>query len=78
MITGFFIGLTISEQYDYNALSEDRTPDRYTTEEWKNRSKFRNFVCARCGLIFLVLWFIFLITLFYCWTDVDIEQNLDE
>jgi hypothetical protein len=73
LITGFLIGLTLTEQYDYNALSAGRTPDRYTRQEWEDRSKFRNFVCARCGLIFLILWFVALIVLFYTYTDVDVE-----
>lgn len=69
------MGLAITEQYDYNALSENRYPDRYTTEEWKDRSCFRNFACARCGLVLLLIWFIILITLFYTWTDVEVEQG---
>jgi len=72
-ITGVFVGFTITEQYDYNALEAGRTPDRYLEEEWKDRSKFRNVVCNRCGLVFLIAWFILLLTLFYVWTDVDVE-----
>ena len=75
LITGFLIGFTLTEQYDYEALSEGRTPDRYTRVEWEDRSKFRNFVCARCGLVFLIIWFVTLITLFYTWTDVEVEQG---
>ena len=52
------IGFTLSEQYDYRALSAGRTPDRYTRREWNDRSAFRNFVCARCGLVFLIIWFL--------------------
>lgn len=74
-ITGVLMGLAITEQYDYNALSENRSPDRYTDEEWKDRSWCRNCFCARCGLVLLLVWFIILITLFYAWTDVDIEQQ---
>ena len=74
LITGVLAGFTISEQLDYNALSAGRTPDRYPEEDWKSRGKFRNFMCNRCGLVFLLIWFIILITLFYTWTDVDIEQ----
>mgnify|MGYP002633512626 CR=1 FL=1 len=75
LITGILCGLTITEQYDYNATSAGRSPDRYTEEDWKDRSCFRNVLCNRCGLIFLILWFILLFVLFYTWTDVDIEQN---
>ena len=76
-ITGILIGFTLSEQYDYNAVSTDppRTPDRYTDEEWKGPCcfKFRYYLCARCGLIFLIIWFVLLICLFYLYTDVDVE-----
>lgn len=79
MVTGFLIGLAITEQFDYNALSAEtpRTPDRYTRTEWEERSCFRNFVCARCGLIFTILWFIFLFLMFFLYTNVDVEQNND-
>ena len=75
LITGIFVGLTLSEQYDYNALSADpeRIPDRYTEEEWKDRSKCRNCFCARLGLVLLISWFTFLFCLFYLYTDVEVE-----
>jgi len=79
LVTGFLIGLTLTEQYDYNALNAEpvRSPDRYTEREWKDRSCFRNFICARCGLIFLILWIIFLFLMFFLYTNVDVEQNTD-
>jgi hypothetical protein len=75
LVTGVLIGFTLSEQYDYRALSAGRTPDRYTRREWNDRSAFRNFVCARCGLVFLIIWFLTLILVFYFVTDVNVEQG---
>lgn len=75
LITGALIGFTLSEQYDYNALEAGRSPDRYFVREWKERSGFRNFICARCGLVFLIIWFVTLILIFYLYTDVDVEQE---
>jgi len=76
-ITGILVGFTFTEQYDYNATSADpaRTPDRFTDEDFKNQSCCRRYACARCGLVFLILWFILLITLFFAWTDVNVEQS---
>ena len=31
-ITGILIGLTFTEQYDYNAIKANRVPDRFTPE----------------------------------------------
>ena len=36
LITGFFIGFLITEQYDYEAEKKNRTPDRFLDEEYKN------------------------------------------
>ena len=38
LITGIIAGFAISEQFDAEARSKGRTPDRFTEEEYKSRS----------------------------------------
>lgn len=74
MITGGIVGFAISEQYDADAIEAERTPDRFTDEEYKARSGCCAF-CSRCGLVTLIVWFLTLFIWFYC---LDAESIADD
>ena len=74
MITGGIVGFAISEQYDADAIAAERTPDRFTDEEYKARSGCCSF-CSRCGLVTLIVWFLTLFIWFYC---LDAESIPDD
>jgi membrane associated rhomboid family serine protease len=44
LITGIFAGLAITEFQDNSAINKDRTPDRFTEEQYNRRSK----CCKQC------------------------------
>jgi len=49
-ITGIFAGIAITEYHDAVARSNNRTPDRFTEDEYKRRSSCcKTFVCERAG-----------------------------
>ena len=80
LITGIFAGFAIAEWFDAEARSKDRTPDRFTEEEYENKYG----CCIFCdkiflGTIFLFLWLGGLLVLFYTVVDVNVEQgNIDD
>lgn len=76
LITGILVGMTLAEQYDREARSGDRVPDRFTPQQYSRRERFCNyFFCNYLGHLLLGLYFIAGFTVFYMYTDVDIEQD---
>mmetsp|Transcript_14800 Transcript_14800/g.25173 ORF Transcript_14800/g.25173 Transcript_14800/m.25173 type:complete len:227 (-) Transcript_14800:75-755(-) len=79
-ITGILAGFTITDWFDLEARGKGRTPDRFTDEEYENKSCCcRSWCWSFCGLISLVVWLGGLLIIFYVYVDVDIEQgNIDD
>ena len=74
-ITGFFAGIAITEDLDADARNKERTPDRFTDEEYEKRSGCcKTFICERAGQMLLSAWLLSLILWFYIGIDVD---NMD-
>ena len=69
LITGFFVGLAISELYDIDARSKERLPDRLTPIEYERQSSccifFRYF-----GITTTIIWFLALFIVFFI-IDLD-------
>jgi len=73
-ITGILAGFAICEWLDGNARSAERIPDRFTEEEYENKSYCcKCCVLIRCGTIWLFIWLITLLVLFYTVVDVNVE-----
>jgi len=74
LITGIISGFAISEQYDADARDKDRAPDRFTEEQYRNRSGCCSFFNRFCQIL-LLLWFVGLFTYFYAIMDLDFEDE---
>ena len=79
-ITGFFASIAITEDLDADAYNKERNPDRFTEEEYKNRSGCcKTWVIRRTGQILLTAWLLGLTLYFYIAVDVDNmnQESLD-
>ena len=76
-ITGVFVGIALTEKFDYDARDAGRTPDRFTDEEYQEMSSCRkNCLYNWCGCVLLWLWIVTLLVVFYAFTDTDnLEQG---
>lgn len=71
-ITGIFVGISLTEKFDYDARDAGRTPDRFTDEDYDEQSSCRKSCPYNwCGCTLLVLWFLTLLIVFYVFTDTD-------
>jgi len=77
LITGIIAGFSLSEQYDADARSKERTPDRFTEEEYASKSACCCFFRRFCqGL--LLLWFVGLFVYFYAFMPIDYEEDPED
>lgn len=74
LITGIITGFAISECYDGEARGKERAPDRYTEEQYKNKSSCCCFFYRFCQVLF-VLWFLGLFIYFYVFMPIDFEEE---
>jgi len=71
-ITGFFFAFCVAENLDADARKANRTPDRFSDEEYEKQMKCRKtWVCQYLGYFFLSAWILTLIVYFYAFVDVD-------
>ena len=71
-ITGLLCSIAIQEDLDADARNKERTPDRFTDEEYEEKSSCcKTIVCERVGQFFLIAWITTLILYFYICVDVD-------
>ena len=74
LVTGILVGLSFAEWYDFTARRKKRIPDRFTENEWVFRDKYcNNFACNYIFTFLLISYFIAGLTLFYVWTDVNVQ-----
>jgi len=79
LISGILIGLSLTEDYDGDARNAERTPDRFTEREYKEKSACcKSCCCNWCGRIFLIIWFVCLFTYFYLIMDISFEDDTDD
>jgi len=77
-ITGIFAGIAISEDLDADARNKNRTPDRFTEEEYKSRwSCCKVFFWERFGQALLTIWILTLLVYFYAFVDIDAYHFAD-
>ena len=80
LITGIFAGIAITEFQDHTARKNDRIPDRFTEEQYKERSSCRNsWFCNFIGVQLLILWLLSLLVIFFVFIDTDDlrQEDLD-
>ena len=74
LVTGIIAGFAISEALDARDRYRDKTPQRFTEQEYENRPACcKTFCCNFLCWWFLAAWFITLFVLFYTVVDVDVE-----
>ena len=73
LVTGILAGLAICEFMDQSAKNNERTPSRFTEEEYKQRGCGNGFLCSWCGTFSLVTWLVTLLGVFYLYVDVNQE-----
>lgn len=76
-VTGTFVGFAISEQYDADARAAERVPDKYTREEYEDKSECCCFF-RRFYLVVSILWFLGLFLYFYLGIDLDSLPEEDD
>jgi len=72
LITGFLCGLVICEQFDRQARSAKRIPDRFTEETYKKYG-FDNIFLNYLGHVLLFIYLVGGILVFFLYTDVNVE-----
>lgn len=71
-ITGIFANIAIQENLDKDARNKERTPDRFTEEQYKNRCGCcKTWLCHYFGTFLLFAWLTALVVYFYAFIDMD-------
>lgn len=75
-ITGVLCGYALTNQYDADARAAERAPDRFTEEQYKNKSGCcKSLPINRLGQILLFIWFAGLFIYFYFIMDISFEDE---